>query len=258
MRDSFLNKRALVTGASSGIGAELARGLATRGTNLVLVARRAERLDALAADLRQFGVKVDIAPANLAEEAARADLASTYSGIDILINNAGLGAYGGFAETDWERTAQVIAVNITALTHLTRLFVPRMTERGFGRILMVASTAAYQPVPLLAVYSASKSYVLSFGMALNVELAGKGVTTTVLCPGSTESEFMDVAAQEGRKPGIAKRDLMSSAEVARIGLDALAKGRANVVAGRMNAAMTLGTRVIPGTLAAKIAYRIMK
>lgn len=258
MSDSFLNKRALVTGASSGIGAELARGLATRGANLVLVARRAERLEALAADLRQFGVKVEVTPADLADEAARLDLASKISGIDILINNAGLGAYGKFSETEWERTGRIIEVNITALTHLTRLFVAGMAARNFGRILMVSSTAAYQPVPLMAVYGATKAYVSSFGVALNVELAKKNVRTTVLCPGGTESEFMDVAAREGRRPGISKSARMSSAEVARIGLDGLAKGRPTVVAGAMNAAMTAGAKLVPGAVAAQLAYRIMK
>ena len=258
MNDSFLNKRALVTGASSGIGAELARGLATRGANLVLVARRAERLESLAADLRQFGVKADIVPADLADAAARTELAGRHSGIDILINNAGLGTYGPFAETEWERTAQIIEVNITALTHLTRLFAPGMAARGFGRILMVSSTAAYQPVPLMAAYAASKAYVSSFGTALNIELSGQNVKTTILCPGSTESEFRDVAAPGDKKPGISNRGTMTSAEVARIGLDALAKGRTTVVAGAMNMAMATGTRLVPGAVAARVAYRIMK
>jgi short-subunit dehydrogenase len=261
MSDSFLNKRALVTGASSGIGAELARGLATRGANLVLAARRADRLEALAADLRQFGVKVDIAAADLADSAAREALAGQFSGIDILINNAGLGASGRFAEVEWANTARIIEVNITALTHLTRLFAPGMAARGYGRILMVSSTAAFQPVPLMAVYAATKSYVLSFGAALNVELGGKGVKTTVLCPGATESEFGEVAAANGTgeaHSGIAKYGMMGSAEVARIGLDGLAKGRGTVVSGRMNAAMALGTRLAPRGMVAQIAYKMMK
>jgi short-subunit dehydrogenase len=256
--DSFLNKRAMVTGASSGIGAELARGLATRGANLVLVARRADRLEALAGDLRQFGVKVDVAPADLADPAAREALAAAQSGIDILINNAGLGVFGAFTGAEWERIGQIIEVNITALTHLTHLFAPGMTARGFGRILMLSSTAAYQPVPLMAVYAATKAYVSSFGTALNVELAGKGVKTTVLCPGGTESEFMDVAAAGTKKPSTLQRNMMTSAEVARIGLDALAKGRGTVVAGTMNAAMALGARLAPRNLTAQVAYRIMK
>jgi short-subunit dehydrogenase len=261
MSDSFLNKRALITGASSGIGAELARGLATRGAHLVLVARRAERLTALAADLRQFGVKVEIVPTDLADAAAREALAGQFPGIDILVNNAGLGATGKFTDTAWRPAAQIIEINITALTHLTRLLAPGMAARGFGRILMVSSIAAYQPAPLMAVYAASKAYVSSFGLALNVELADRGVRTTVLCPGATESEFAKVASAQGTghsMAGTTKMGQMTSAEVARIGLDALAKGRANVVAGRLNGAMALGTRLIPGALAARIAYRIMK
>ncbi len=258
MSQSFLNKRALVTGASSGIGAELARGLATRGANLVLVARRADRLEALAADLRQFGVKVDVTPADLADPAAREALAAAHAGIDILVNNAGLGAYGKFADTEWQRLARIIEVNIAALTHLTHLFAPGMAARGFGRILMISSTAAYQPVPLMAVYAATKAYVSSFGAAVNVELGEKGVQTTVLCPGGTESEFMEVAATGAKKPGLSKYGMMTSAEVARIGLDGLAKGRGTVVAGGINTAMALGARVAPSGLAAQLAYRIMK
>lgn len=256
MNESFLGKRALVTGASSGIGAEIARGLAARGANLVLVARRAERLESLAGDLRQFGVKVDVAPADLADPAAREALAGQHQEIDILVNNAGLGAHGPFAETEWARTARIIEVNITALTHLTRLFAPGMAARGYGRILMVASTAAFQPVPLYAVYAASKAYVTSFGTALNVEMEGKDVKVTTLCPGTTETEFFEVASQ--RKTGFARRMMMPAAEVARIGLDGLAKGRDTVVAGSMNAAMAAGTRFAPRGLTARIAYRIMK
>lgn len=256
MSESFLGKRALITGASSGIGAEIARGLAARGVDLVLVARRADRLEALAADLRQFGVKVEVAPADLADEAARIALAAQYPAIDILVNNAGLGAFGPFTETEWERTERIIEVNITALTHLTRLFAPGMAERGYGRFLMVASTAAFQPVPLYAVYAATKSYVLSFGSALNVELAERNVRTTTLCPGITKTEFSEVASQ--RKLGFAGRTVMSAAEVARIGLDGLAKGRGTVVSGSMNAAMAAGTRFAPRGLAAKLAYRFMK
>jgi short-subunit dehydrogenase len=256
MTDSFLGKHALVTGASSGIGAEIARGLAARGANLVLVARRVDRLEALAADLRQFGVTVDVAPADLADETARAALAAQHSGIDILVNNAGLGVFAPFAETEWERTAQIIEVNITALTHLTRLFTPGMAARGYGRILMVASTAAFQPVPLYAVYAATKSYVLSFATSLNVELAGKNVKVTTLCPGVTRTEFSEVAGQ--KKTGLAGRTVISAAEVARIGLDGLAKGRGTVVSGSMNAAMAMGTRFAPRQFAAQLAYRFMK
>ncbi len=256
MTEQFRGRHALVTGASSGIGADIARQLAQRGANLVLVARRADRLDQLAAECRLFGVTVETAPADLADPAAATELATRFPNTDILINNAGLGAFGRFTDTDYAKIAQMIAVNITALTHLTHLFAPGMAARGWGRIMLVASTAAFQPVPLYAVYAATKAYVLSFGNALNVELAPQGVKTTVLCPGTTRTEFFDVAAQT--KSALVERGAMTSAEVARIGLDALEKGRATVISGAMNTAMALGTRLTPRSLNAQIAYRIMK
>ena len=256
MSDAFRGRRALVTGASSGIGAELARQLAQRGANLVLVARREDRLAELARECVLFGVTAEIAPADLADPASRTDLAARFPDIDILINNAGLGAFGPFAETEWDRIERVMAVNMTALTHLTHLFAPGMAQRGFGRIMLVASTAAFQPVPLYAVYAATKSFVLSLGTSLNVELAGQGVKTTVLCPGVTETEFFDAAGQT--RSAFTKRSAMTSAEVARIGIAALLAGRSSVVAGRSNAAMAFGTRFAPRSLAARLAFRMMK
>lgn len=256
MTDLFRGHRALVTGASSGIGADLARQFAQRGADLVLTARRADRLEAIAAECRLFGVSVTTVPADLADPSSRSDLAASFPNIDILANNAGLGAFGRFAEVPWERIEHMLTVNITALTHLARLFAEPMAARGWGRILMVASTAAFQPVPLFAVYAASKSYVLSFGEALNVELAGCGVRTTVLCPGVTETEFFEAAGQT--RSAYVNRSAMTSADVARIGIDALARGRTSVVAGTANAAMALGTRFAPRSLTARLAYRVMK
>ncbi|MGC9269629.1 SDR family NAD(P)-dependent oxidoreductase [Acidiphilium sp.] len=256
MTDPFRGRRALVTGASSGIGADIARQLAQRGANLVLVARRADRLEQLATECRLFGVNVETAPADLADHEAARDLAARFPTTDILINNAGLGAFGRFTDTDYAKIAQMIAVNISALTHLTHLFAPMMAQRGWGRIMLVASTAAFQPVPLYAVYAATKAYVLSLGNALDVELARQGVKTTVLCPGTTKTEFFDIAAQT--KSAFVDRVAMTSAEVARIGVDAMAKGRPTIVAGAANAAMALGTRLAPRQLTAQVAYRIMK
>jgi short-subunit dehydrogenase len=256
MDDTFRGRRALVTGASSGIGAELARGLAERGADLVLVARRRERLEEVAQTCRLFGAKVEIATADLADPAARDALAATHGAVDVLVNNAGLGVFGPFAEADWARTARMLEVNVTALAHLSRLYAPAMAGRGFGRILLVGSTAAFQPVPLYAAYAASKSFVVAFGVALDEELRAQGVRVTTLCPGVTESEFHDVAGQ--RKSQFVRRSMMTSAEVARIGLAGLAKGRPVVVAGGMNAAMALGARLAPPSLTARLAHRMMK
>lgn len=256
MTDLFRGRRALVTGASSGIGADLARELAQRGAGLVLTGRRAERLDALAAECRLFGISAEVAPADLADPAARTKLAWAFPDIDVLVNNAGLGVFGYLSDVPWERTEHMLAVNVTALTHLTRLFTEGMAVRGWGRILMVASTAAFQPVPLFAAYAASKSYVLSLGAALDVELADRNVRTTVLCPGVTETEFFTAAGQI--RSTYVNRSGMTSREVARIGINALARGRGSVTAGRMNAAMAFGTRFAPRGLAARLAYRVMK
>ncbi len=256
MDDHFRTKTALITGASSGIGAAMARDLARRGAHLVLVARRAERLETLAGECRLFGVSVQVAPTDLADPAARTALAARFSDVDVLINNAGLGVFGALAETEWERVETMLAVNITALTHLTRLFATPMIARGYGRIMLVASTAAFQPVPLYAAYAASKSYVLSLGEALDVEMAARGVRVSVLCPGVTETEFFEVADQA--RSDFVKKSAMTADEVARIGVDALAKGRSSVVAGAMNAAMAFGTRFAPRALAAKIAFRTIK
>lgn len=256
MTDQFRGRNALITGASSGIGADLARQLAQRGANLVLVARRSDRLETLAAECRLYGVTAQVAAADLADAASHGDLAKRFPEIEILINNAGLGAFGSFAETEWDKIHQMMAVNMMALTHLTHLFAPIMVRRGWGRIMLVASTAGFQPVPLYAVYAATKAYVLSFGGALNVELAGTGVKTTVLCPGTTKTEFFEVAAQN--KSAFVERGAMTSEEVARIGLDGLARGRSTVVAGAVNNAMAFGVRFAPRSIAAQMAYRIMK
>ncbi|MDD2876351.1 MAG: SDR family oxidoreductase [Acidiphilium sp.] len=256
MTELFRGRRALVTGASSGIGADIARQLAQRGTNLILVARRADRLDALATECRLFGVTAETAPADLADPVARVDLAARFSDIDILINNAGLGAFGPFAETEWVKIDRMIAVNITALTHLTHLFAPAMARRGWGRIMLVASTAAFQSIPLYAVYAATKAYVLSLGTALNAELSAQGVKTTVLCPGTTTTEFFEIASQ--KKSAFIERSAMTSAEVARIGIEGMAKGRGTVVSGVANAALAFSTRLAPRNLAARIAYHVVK
>jgi short-subunit dehydrogenase len=252
----FTGRTALVTGASSGIGADIARELGKRGANVILVARRVEKLQALAAELSALGVKAEAAQCDIADAAAREALAAAHPDVDILVNNAGLGVFGPFADSEWKAVEQMLTVNITALTHLTHLFAKPMASRGYGRIMLVASTAAFQPVPLYAAYAATKAYVLSLGDALNVEYAKLGVKFTTLSPGTTESEFFEVAAQ--KKSMMVEKTMMSSAAVAKIGVDAMAAGKGSVIAGMANAIFALGTRLSPRSLNAKIAYRIMK
>jgi short-subunit dehydrogenase len=252
----FSGKTALITGASSGIGADLARELARRGANVVLVARRADRLESLAAEIAALGVSALAYPCDIADGQARVALAAAHPAVDILVNNAGLGVFGAFNESDWGKVANMLEVNVTALTHLTHLFAKPMAARGYGRVLMVASTAAFQPVPLYAVYAATKAYVLSLGEALNVEYAKQGVLFTTLCPGSTASEFFDVAAQ--KKSAMVEKSMMTSEAVAKIGVDAVVAGKSSVVAGLLNTLMALGTRFTPRGTNAKLAYKIMQ
>ncbi len=257
MRDNLAGHTALVTGASSGIGAAIARTLARRGAALVLVARRAEALERLAEELRQAaGATVTVRPADLADEAARHSLAAELSGVDILVNNAGLGVYGPFADASWDQTRLMLEVNVMALTHLTHLVLPAMRRAGWGRILLVASTAAFQPVPSYAAYGATKAHILSFGIALNHELRGSGVTCTTLCPGVTDTEFFGVAGQTMNS--FQRASIMDSDTVAKVGVDAMLRRRPFVVAGRVNALSALGGRITPPDLAARVAARMMR
>ena len=248
---------ALVTGASSGIGAAIARLLAQHGANLVLVARRKDALERLADELRpNAGIAVTVRPADLADEAERITLGAEMSGVDILINNAGLGVYGPFADAAWPRLRQMLDVDVVALTHLTHLALPAMRRAGWGRIMQVASTAGFQPVPSYAAYAAGKAQVLSFGVALAYELRGSGVSCTTLCPGVTETEFFGVAGQQLNRFG--RMSVMSAAEVARIGVDAMLRRKPVVVAGRANAASAFFGRLLPPSLTAGLAARMMR
>ena len=252
----YKGQTALITGASSGIGAALARELAGRGANVILVARRADRLTALASEISALGVRAEAAPCDLADAAARAELAERFPQVDVLINNAGLGVFGLFADAAWDKLDAMLNVNVVAMTHLTHLFAKNMIAKGAGQIMLVASTAAFQPAPLYAVYAASKAYVLSFGEALDVEFKPKGVRVTTLCPGATESEFFAVAGHTKSK--MIERSMMTAAAVAKTGVNALARQRSSVVAGGMNAMLAFGTRFSPRSLNASIAYKIMQ
>ncbi len=244
-------KVALVTGASAGIGRALALGFAKAGHDVILTARRADRLAALA---EEIGPGARVVPADLRDPAAPAALFAQTGPVDILVNNAGLGAAGRFDRASLDQAMTVVQVNVAALTALTRLYLPDMVARRAGRVLNVASIAGFQPGPGLAVYCATKAYVLSLSEALHAELAGTGVTVTCLCPGATRTEFADVAGLDASK---LFKLAMSAEAVARQGVEATLAGRRLVVPGIGNRIGTVGVRFIPRGLVLSIASRIM-
>ena len=252
---------ALITGASGGIGYELAKLLARDNYKLVLVARSADRLSKLAAELekaykiRAIGVAADLSQPGGTD---RVFAATQKAGIevDVLVNNAGFGQFGLYVDTDLNEELQQIQLNVTSLTHLTKLYIKPMVQRGRGRILNVASTAAFQPGPLMAVYYATKAYVLSFSSALSNELKGTGVTATCLCPGPTTTEFHKRAAMDASK--IMRAPFMDAKSVAEIGYRAMLKGKPVVIAGKMNWLVAQSTRFAPRTWTAAIARKIQE
>ncbi len=253
---------ALVTGASSGIGAALAREAAKDGHDVVLVARRREPMQALAAELTALGAESTIIPADLSKPGAAAALMQDIEArgivVDTLINNAGLGGTARFDQSDPERVAAMLQVNIVALTELTRLMLPKMVARRRGRIMLLASTAAFQPGPHMAVYYASKAYVLSFGRAIAYELRGTGVTVTTLCPGPTATEFVEVAQMESTGLFNSPMPVMSAADVALLGYAALKAGRPVIVTGLVNKIIAMSTRFSPPSALLAIASHLSR
>jgi short-subunit dehydrogenase len=251
---------ALITGASSGIGLELARVFAGNKINLVLVARNEGKLKALASELQnQNGVTVhylvkDMSDYNTAKEIYDWCKHQNIQ-IDYLVNNAGFGDFGMFAESNWEKQLHMINLNITALTYLTHLFLPGMINRKQGKVLNLASCAAFQPGPTMAVYYATKAYVLHFSEAIANEVADKGVTVTALCPGATESGFQAAANMEESKL-VKGRKLPTSKEVATYGYEAMMKGKAVAIHGTMNYLMANSIRFAPRSWVVKIARMI--
>lgn len=245
---------ALITGASSGIGLELARLMAADQINLVLVARTAPALEALASELRdahRIEVKLIVADLGAVDAAARVAQQLADTPIDYLINNAGFGDFGPFVDSDWTKTQAMIALNITALTQLTHLLLPAMVERGNGRIMNVASTASFQPGPWMAVYYATKAYVLAFSDALSFELRGTGVSVTTLCPGPTASGFQSAAAMEESKLVKGKK-MPSSADVAAYAYRGLKRGKGVMIHGGMNWIMAQSVRFTPRALLLRV------
>ena len=253
---------ALITGASSGIGLELARLFAADKKDLVLVARNRERLTQLAVELQQkHGVSVNVLAADLADPGAPSSIARALScigiAVDTLVNNAGIGVYGRFVETDVAKEHEMIQVNVIAPTELTKMFLPAMVRRGRGRVLNVSSTAAFQPGPLMAAYYATKAYVLSFSEALTNETRGTGVTITALCPGPTITEFQKRAGANDTRLFNSPL-VMDARRVARAGYEGMKKGKSLVIPGVINRLMVQGLRLLPRKTVIQAARRIQE
>jgi short-subunit dehydrogenase len=249
-------KTALITGSSSGIGFELAKIFAQEGYNLVLVARSEKTLQQQAEELNQkHGVSVKIIVKDLARPGAAQEvyheLEQAGIKIAVLVNNAGFATYGKFTEIELNTEVELMELNMVTLTALSKLFLPGMIERHDGKILNVASTASFQPGPLMAVYYASKAFVLSLSEALASELEGTGVTVTALCPGPTQTGFQQRAAMEESRL-VNGRKIMDSATVARIGYEAMQKGKTVVIPGLRNLVMAESVRFTPRKLVTRI------
>lgn len=244
----------LITGASEGMGREFARLFARDGYPLVLVARNKARLDALASELSAASqIDVRTISKDLSLPAAAEELRSTIDDlkimVEILVNNAGLGTHGFFHQTDWNTTEAMLNLNMTTLTHLTHLFLPEMLKRGRGRILNVASTAAFQPGPFMACYFASKAYVLSFTEALAEELSGTGVTVTAFCPGPTRTQFQKRSNTENIRENVFAMEPAFAVETAYRGL---MKNKRLVVPGFTNKLLALLVRFFPRSLVIRV------
>jgi short-subunit dehydrogenase len=250
--------RALITGGSTGIGAALADVFAEHGHDLILVSRRRDRLEARGAEIeKKFGVGVVCLPEDLADPLGPARLheAVVARNLDVhfLVNNAGVGLYGKFAATDLEAERKMIQLNSTSVVDLTKRFLPSMIERRSGRVLNVASTAAFVPGPWMSIYYASKAFVLSFSLAVDYELKPLGVRVTTLCPGPTESEFKVRAGSQRSR--LFEAFVMDAPRVARVGYDAMMKGKPVAIPGLRNKMIPVAARVIPRSLISTLSHR---
>ena len=258
---SWSGKWALVTGASAGIGTALAEELARGGTNLVLTARRRERLEELAHKLEAaHKIQTKIFVADLAQADAPETIFQFTKGqgieIELLVNNAGFGAYGEFPLVETRRLTDMVQVNCASVVHLSRLYLPEMVARKHGDVLIVASTASFQSVPYISTYAATKAFDLLFAEGLAEEMKPYGVRVCALCPGSTESEFAVVAGQAHIAATRANRE--TAEKVARTGLRALAAGKSYVISGLGNYLGVLGQRLVSRRLVARVAARMFK
>jgi uncharacterized protein len=259
MITEWKGKWALVTGASAGIGKALAEELASGGANLVLTARREDRLRSLANELSsKYKIRSEIFAADLAQPPAPETIFQFTRqkglAIDLLVNNAGFGQYGELQKTDTDRLLQMVQVNCTAVLHLTRLFVPEMVARRSGDVLIVASTAAFQAVPYISTYAASKVFDLYLAEGLAEELEPYGIRVCALCPGTTTSEFHEVAGH----PAHSKGREQSAETVARNGLKALAAGKSYVISGLGNYLGAHGERLVPRRVVTRIAAKMFR
>lgn len=250
----------LITGASAGLGALFAERAAAAGHDVILVARRAERLEALAAKIAATGVSASVIACDLGAAGAVAglmrEIAARGLAVNTLVNNAGFGVRGAFAEGDGAVQAAMVDLNCRALVELAHAVLPGMVQMRRGGILNIASTAAFQPGPGMAVYYATKAFVLSFSEALHEEVRGSGVRVTALCPGPTRTEFADVAGMGAS--AFFEKNAADPEAVVRDGMRALARGRAIKVSGAMNAAMAGSVGLLPRGLTRRVAARVQK
>lgn len=259
MITEWKGKWALVTGASAGIGKALAEELANGGTNLLLTARREDRLRSIASELSsKHDIRSEVLVADLAEPSAPHAIFqfAQQKGlvIDLLVNNAGFGQYGELHSTDTDRLLQMVEVNCIAVLHLTRLFVPVMVSRRRGDVLIVASTAAFQAVPYITTYAATKVFDLYLAEGLAEELEPYGIRVCALCPGTTISEFHEIAGH----PAHSKGRPQSAEEVARNGLEALAAGKSYVISGLANYLGAHGERLVPRRFVTRVAAKMFR
>jgi short-subunit dehydrogenase len=253
----------LITGASSGIGADMARQLAERGYNVTLVARRRERLEELADELREaHDVHVDVETCDLGSPAARGRLIKKLQEgereVVGVCNNAGFGNLGNFLDHELEKETDVVRLNVEAVHQITGAFLPRMVEQGAGAVLNVASTAAFQPLPGFATYAASKAFVHSFSEAVHAELSGTGVSVTSVCPGFTRTEFDQAAGAEDAASKLPGFTWMESDDVARQAIEGMLAGKRTVVPGVLNKVTSTSGRYVPRTVLLPLVKTVSK
>lgn len=262
MQKNVTKKTALITGASSGIGRDLATVFAREGFDLIITARREKRLEEIKAELEcDYNCKVDIYPCDLSKGDAPERLYNfvkdLHVRINVLVNNAGIGDFGFFQNSDWEKNATMLNLNITSLTHLTHLFLPDLMSHEKSYIMNVASTAAFQPGPLMSVYYASKHFVLAFSEAIANELSESGVVVSALCPGPTSSEFQDVSNMDKSKL-FELFPVADSADVAEFGYKSLMKEKRVAIYGFLNKIGARTTALLPGKWVTSVVRFIME